>query len=333
MKRLVSVFAALTVLATLTTGCAAPERPLSLGFKEVPSDVVLGTQTSATTDTDRTPASAAGAPLPPSIVALPPPPFEVGRRPVLTNPVIATCPSADPLAAPAVEAPATIDAPPVAGQYLFRNNGTFEVSGPDAQRGRFPATSLRTVQLLFREDGGRVFEFSVAETLGDITTTTVYRVVRSPDLGATPSGTSDPGLFIRQVQSRRADGESTTFTPTPPLRLAALPLIRGARVESRGVDPTTATTMSFVSTVSGKARVDACGQPLDSFTLELTEGKVLAPRQDLDFAATYAVGTQFGGLVLRETVAFTGTDGPAGVSRSNTSTISQTPRRDTGPRS
>lgn len=331
MRRTLAALTALLV-ALFTAGCSAPDRPLSLGFKEVPSDVVLGAQTE-TTQAPRPNASPANLPLPPSIVALPPPTFDIGRRPGTSPPVLAACRAADPLRAPAVEATSGIDGPPAPAQYLFRNQGTFEVSGPDARRGAFPQTSLRTVQLVSREDEGRLFEFSVAETLGDITTTTIYRVVRAADAAGAPSVTSEPGMYIRQVESRRADGEAGVFTPTPPLKLAALPLVRGARVESRGVDPTTATAMSFVSTVSGKSRVDACGEPLDSFTLELTEGTVLSPEQDLDFAATYAVGTQFGGLILRETIAFTGTDGAAGVSRSNTATISQTPRRDLTPKS
>lgn len=315
------------VLGVASAGCSAPERPLSLGFKEVPSDVVLGDQTRDTSAPSTSPVAPAARPLPPSIVALPPPPFEIRRRPPPPPPVAAACPDTDPLRAPAVEAPAHIAAPPVDAQYLFRNKGTFEVSGANAQRGNFPATSLRTVKVLSQDEDGRVFDFTVAETLADITTTTTYRVVRTGELSAAPGGTSDAGLYIRQIESRRPGGEAALFTPTPELKLAALPLVRGARVEARGVDPTTATTMSFVSTVAGKARVAACGEPLDSFTLELTEGTVLSPDQDLEFAATYAVGTQFGGLFLQETVAFAGTDGDAGVSRSNTATISQTPRR------
>jgi len=324
---------ALTLVAGLTAGCGAPERPLSLGFKEVPSDVVLGAQTPASTTVTAPAASTALTPLPPIIVALPPPPFEIGRRPSPPPPPVATCATADPLRAPSLEAPANIEAPPADGQYLFRNKGTFEVSGPDARRGSFPATSVRTVKLLSKDESGRVFDFTVAETLGDITTTTTYRVVRSARLEAAAEGTAEAGLYIRRVESRRPDGQSAVFTPAPELKLASLPLVRGERVEARGFDPTTATTMSFVSTVAGKARVDACGEPLDSFTLELTEGAVLSPGQNLEFAATYAVGTQFGGVILRETVAFSGTDGDAGVSRSNTSTITQTPRRGVAPNS
>ena len=83
--------------------------------------------------------------------------------------------------------------------------------------------------------------------------------------------------------------------------------------------------MSFTATVLGKARLDICGQPLDSFVLELTDGRLISPRFDLSFAATYAVGTQYGGLVLRDTVAFAGTDAGAGTSRTNTATITTEP--------
>lgn len=321
--------ALLTLVVVLTGGCAGPERPLRLGFKEVPSDVVLGDQTKDDPPPESDPSDRDAGPvvLPPSIVTLPPPPFADVRRPPLQPPPGPACPTADPLKAPAVEAPSTIDVPPADGQYLFRNKGTFEVSGPDARRGSFPSTSLRTVKVVFQSDDGEVFDFTVAEMLGDITTTTTYRVVKSPALGAAAEGAAEAGLYIRQVESARAGEDPAVFTPSPSLQLAALPLIRGAEVEARGVDPTTATTMSFTSTVSGKARVDACGEPLDSFTLEVTDGTLLSPRQDLEFAATYALGTQFGGLILRDTVAFAGTDGGAGVSRSNTSTISQVPSR------
>jgi hypothetical protein len=320
----------LLLVGVLSAGCAGPDRPLSVGFREVPSDVVLGAQS--------TPAPVAPAPAPsllpdlvlpppPSVVALPPPTFEV-RDPTTPVPVPAPteapCSTADPLQAPALEAPSSIPAPPADAAYLFRNIGSFEVSGADARRGTFPATSLRTVDLLTVSEDGRLFDFSVAETLGDITTTTTYRVNQAAT--PLPPAAGGPGIYVLRVESARPDGSRTAFEPTPALQLAALPLERGAVVESRGVDPVTATTMSFTSTVTGKARVDACGEPLDSWTLDLTDGRLISPTQDLEFASTYAVGTQFGGIVLQETTAFAGTDDGAGVSRTNTSTISQVPR-------
>ena len=55
------------------------------------------------------------------------------------------------------------------------------------------------------------------------------------------------------------------------------------------------------------------------------------PEEELEFSSTYAVGTQYGGLILRETVAFTGTVDGAGVSRTNTATVSQQPTPAGGP--
>jgi hypothetical protein len=320
------------LLGVLAAGCAGPDRPLSVGFREVPSDVVLGAQSTPT------PVAPAPAPTllpdlvlppPPSVVALPPPTFEV-RDPVTTGPVPLPAPTAspclvaDPLQAPVLEAPSSIPAPPAEAAYIFRNVGSFEVSGADARRGSFPATSLRTVDVLVTSEDGTLVDFSVAETLGDITTTTTYRVNQAET--PLPAAGGGPGIYVLRVESTRSDGSRTVFEPAPALPLATLPLQRGEVVEARGVDPLTATTMSFTSTVTGKARVDACGEPLDSWTLELTDGRLISPTQDLEFASTYALGTQFGGIVLQETTAFAGTDDGAGVSRTNTSTISQVPR-------
>jgi hypothetical protein len=322
----------LLLAGVLSAGCAGPERPLSIGFREVPSDVVLGAQS---TPSPVAPAPAPSLlpglalPPPPSVVALPPPTFEVrdpgASRPIpVPAPTSSPCLAADPLQAPALEAPASVPVPPAEAAYLFRNVGSFEVSGADARRGTFPATSLRTVDLLTISEDGTLFDFSVAETLGDITTTTTYRVHQATS--PLPAAAGGAGLYVLRVESTRGDGSRTVFAPAPALQLAALPLQRGAVVEARGVDPLTATTMSFTSSVTGKARVDACGEPLDSWTLELTDGRLISPTQDLEFASTYAVGTQFGGIVLQETTAFAGTDDGAGVSRTNTSTISQVPR-------
>ena len=332
MNRILVLLAA----ASLAAGCGGPDRPLNVGFKEVPSNVVLGAQSSPSAAPPVTVPTAPGAPPtfalppPPSVITLPPPPFVVPdpSRPVappLPQPTAAACPVADPLEAPAVEAPATVQLRPEKAQYVFRNAGQFTVSGADARSGMFPALSLRTVSGAAEGDSG--FAFDVAETLGDITTTTTYLVVQRQPL---PTDLA-PGLYIGEIRSRAADGQDSMFDPTPDLQLAGFPLVRGARVESRGVDARTQTAMSFTSTVTGKVRVDACGEPLDSFVLELDPGRLVSPTQDLEFTATYAIGTQFGGLVLRETVAFAGQDGDSGVSRTNTSTINAVPRAVAGP--
>jgi hypothetical protein len=60
--------------------------------------------------------------------------------------------------------------------------------------------------------------------------------------------------------------------------------------------------------------------------LDLTAGKLLSRTQNLDFASTYALGTEYGGLMLRERTAYAGTDNGDGVSRTNTATVSVAPK-------
>jgi hypothetical protein len=307
----------------LTAACGGPQHPVSIGFKEVPSDVVLGAQSSPTPSVAGSgPPVVSVVPPPPAVVALPPPTFAAGPgTPLpLPNASPSVCATADPLQAPSREAPPTVSAPPAKASYLFGNVGSYEVSGADARKGRFPTTSLRTVGNITRSSD-TVFSFDIADLLGDVTTTTTYDVVGSSLL---PAGLP-PGMYIRQVKSVRGTSTST-FAPSPELELAAFPLVRGATVTSSGVDPQSATSMKFTATVTGKARVDACGTPLDTWVLDLTAGKVLSPTQNLDFTATYDVGTQYGGLILRDRTLFTGTDNGDGVSRNNTANITTAPK-------
>jgi hypothetical protein len=304
----------------LVAACGGPERPVDIDFKEVPSDVVLGAHATPTPMPGPV-ATPSALPPPPSVIALPPPTFDFGPEPSpsLVAPSPPSCGTANPLQAPALEAPPSIPAPPAKGTYVFRDVGSYTISGADARKGTFPSTSVRTVGNIVRTSDTQ-FSFDVSEFLADVTTTTTYEVVQAAVIpAALPAG-----IYLKQVKSVR--GQSTsTFAPSPELELAAFPLVRGASVTSSGVDPQTATSMRFTSRVTGKARVDACGTPLDSWVLELTEGKLISPTQNLDFSATYSMGTEYGGLLLRERTAFAGTDGADGVSRTNTATITTEP--------
>lgn len=317
MKRL-----CLLLSAALLAGCAGPGHPVDLGFKEVPSNVVLGTQTSPTPVPSQQPLLPLPPPPPPSVVSLPPPPFTspTHEDPPDLLPSPAACPTPDPLAAPALEAPSTIGKPPVAAAYLFDNVGTYSVSGANARRGSFPARTLRVYGNV-KAISAVSFDYDVSELIGDTTTTTTYRVLN--DELAPPPG---KGLYLVKLSYRRSDGKPAQFAPIQPILLAALPLLRGAASDQRGIDPQTQTVMTFTTTIEGKARVYACGVALDTWTVHLTKGVLTSPSQDLQFDATYQLGTQFGGIVLADAVAFTGTDNGDGLQRSNRATIASVPR-------
>lgn len=321
----VAVLAPLLAVA-LTAACGGPGRQLDVGFKEVPSNVVLGDQRSPA------PSAAPGPglvplPPPPGVVSLPPPPLDLPDPlrpdPAPPLPPAPACPSPDLLAAPAVEAPANVGRAPTPAAYVFANRGTYSVSGADARKGSFPERTVRVFTNVTRLSAGS-FRYDVAERIGDVTTTTTYRVVTDvqPPLDATPAGN---GVFLDRV-TYSTGSRQTAFTPTTPPMLAALPLVRGATSEQRAADPQTQTVMTFTSTVEGKKRVHACAVPLDSWTIRLTGGRIVSPSQDLGFDATYQLATQFGGIVIADAVAYAGTDGDAGVERANVATITQVPR-------
>lgn len=313
MKRLL-----LAVL--LVAGCAGPTRPVDLEFKDVPSDVLLGAQQ---TPTPGGPGIRVPLPAPPSVVSLPPPPFEVrpgAEPPPLVLPTPASCPSPDLLAAPELEATPTLAKPPVPGAYVYDNAGSYAITGANARQGVFPARTLRVLGNVTRPSSGS-FTFDVSELIGDTTTTTTYRVVNDSLTPATGNG-----LYLEKVTYRRSNGQSAQFAPLQFPLLAALPLVRGATSDQRAVDPQSQTVMTFTTTVEGKARVYACGTPLDSWTIHLTKGSITSPTQSLQFDSTYQVGSQFGGLSLSDAIAYTGTDNGDGVTRSNRATISSVPR-------
>ncbi len=314
------------VALVLTAACGGPQRPVDVGFRQVPSDVLLGGSPTPSAVAPSAPPLPLPVIPPPSVVSLPPPPpfspspVAVATTPPAVVPSPTGCPALDPLAAPRLEATPSIDAPPVPASYAFTNAGTFAVSGAEPRSGVFPERTLRTYGALTRPSSG-TFTYDVAETIGDTTTTTTYRVVTDASL---PSETN--GLYLVRMTYARADGTTASFDPVPAPQVVALPLIRGATSDQRAVDPRTQTTMSFTTTVEGKARVAACGEPLDTWTVHLSQGTLRSPNQDLQFDATYQLATQYGGIVVGDAVAFTGTDSGAGVQRSNTATISVPPR-------
>lgn len=297
--------AVLPLLALLLAGCAGPRAPLNVGIKEVPGDVVLG-----------------GAkpqikyvPIPPISLPVTPPGVSEFILPVDREPLPSpqACPSADPLQAPARQAVNTIAAPPPAGVYLFRNDGTFELTGPNAVRGTFPEISTRVVKNIFKftEPGTSQpawFRFDVEASLVPVaTTSTTYTLVPEHDGPGLPAG-----LYISRVRTAFSDGTKEDFKPAnlPGLLLVPFPASEGKTWEAAGADPRSGMAMAFTGRVGSKARVDACGVPLDAVVIHIDgdfgpsdgSGVVVSPGAQTRFVADYAIGTQFGGLSLMDTV-------------------------------
>jgi hypothetical protein len=266
-------------------------------IKEVPGDIAYGKKPAAAVPGDDAPVPGANpAPVgfPPFIQPAPPTPAAGPDVPVTTTTVPPpACRTADPVAPPKHVATNNIANPPAVAKLPFRNQGNWKITDPTliSDEGNFPATSTRVVTSTTQPDG--TFEFVVTEAYDFRQTATTYYV--------------DPtrGLYLRRITT--TDGVSTDdFVTDRPdaLLLLPLPVASGAPVGGAAVDVRSGASLSFVGTVTGKAKVDACGTPLDAWEVNITEGRITGPDQQQSFTAVYDIGTQFGGLSLRDEVSF-----------------------------
>lgn len=325
---------ALVVAVGLLAGaCNGPREPIDVGVREVASDIVLGSQA-----TPR-PAGPVASPIPPTPVALniptpvrlpAPPRFAPAPGPTTPRPVRGSCPAADPLQVPRHPADEGAGTAPVAESFEVRNDGTFTVSGPNANEGRFEESSVRHVHDVVVDDAGDV-TYDVSTTLAGTGTVTSYllRNSRSFDdgLGVGDQAGLDQqrGLYLTQVLSKMPDDRLSSFRPATPLRLLRFPAFAGDTFESAGTDPVTGTTMRWTVTVEGHVRVDLCGELVDAIRVHLSNGRVDGPEANVEFAATYDIATQYGGLILRDQVTASGREGLDTVTRTNTAVLTSVP--------
>lgn len=315
----------LVAALVVTAGCSGPPDRLDASVKEVPSDIVLGSPESG---------APVPAPVPPAVPVLtgpgvPPSLFDLGvptgpstttpRTTPTTGPVRPACPTADPFSTPRRDAPNRVTEPPPAGPLPYRIDGTFSVSGANARQGRFPTSSTRTIANIRPTGSG--FTYEVAAELAGTTTTTGYQVIRQSDVPG------EAGIYVTFVATRAPSGATARFQPTLPIKFTEFPMVPNVSVTAAGTDPASATTVAWTTTVRQKARVDACGTPLDAITVQLTDGRATSPSTDVAFTATYAIATQFGGIAVADTVALQGREGLDDVSRRIVSTIDVEPGR------
>jgi hypothetical protein len=326
------VITLLVALMALASACAGPRRPLEVGVREFPTNVLFGSR-----ETPPPPPPAAN-PNPGFPVLVPPPPIPpvtVGPSPRPAPSPQAACPQAHPFTAPQYIAGNRSESPPVATTYPFRNDGVFEnVEGGQTTTGTFPLSSTRTIHDV-EEDPEGSFTFSITEFLGSRANTIRYEVVPESPLS------DQTGVFITQIITDTQSGGSEAFTPQPSLKLLQFPAENGAQWDSVGTDPLRQTTMRFharigreipdgddaddVPDLVPKIRVDACGTVIDAWYVDITDGQVIGPQTSLTFRSFYAVATQFGGFPVMEHIELSGNDRGVQTESRNTATISEEP--------
>ena len=251
------------------------------------------------------------------------------------SPAPPVCEKGDPRESPEFESRRDSMVPPVPAIYEYRNKGGFEVSGADTNEGTFDEPTQRHVKNVIVADDGS-FAYSVAATLGATVTTTRYEYRATAtvpsDVTDQTDAVDDRGLYLDWIETQDGESQPRTFDPPNNLLLLPVPATDGFSTDVAGTDPTSGTTMSYRLTVVGKQRVDACGEQLDAIRVTLTDGRYTAPTSAVDFTATYDIGTQYGGLMLRDAFVTAGREGLNNVSRNNVAIINRAPRAGKGAR-
>ncbi len=327
---------ALCLAASLAASCSGPRESLDVGVREVASDIVLGTQGR------KQPAAPTAVPIPPTPVALnvpnaiavlAPPRFPTPSPTPSLAPLPSrteTCAVADPLSVPRHPATDTEGQAPVEEGFEVGNDGTFSVSGPNANEGTFEARSSRFVRDV-EVDGRGDVRYDVMTNLAGTGTITSYllRNERPIDdgLGVGDQANLDQGrgFFLSSVVTRLPDDRITSFRPATPLRLLRFPAFAGDTFDEFATDPVSGTSMQYTVTVGKKIRVDACGEFIEAIRVQLTDGRVIGPEVDVRFVATYDIATQYGGLIVRDEVTASGREGLDTVTRTNVATFRSVP--------
>jgi len=316
--------ALLAGLALATSACAGPRAPLEIDTKGIPVDIVLGRQDQPPYPPNLNPGPAGF----PGFIQPPIPRPQPGIQPPSPPPAEA-CPPASGLDSPLLAARLTAPLPPTEATYAFRNEGSFQVG--EGAPSQYPPITRRTVSDVRAIAGEGNFEFDVSIRLLDDTTVTTYRVLNS---GTTP----DRGVFIARIVTERDEG-ADAFVPTTPIKLLPFPgpeagtnledeteALVGREYRSSGTDPLTQTTMFLEARIAAaKARVDACGEWVDGFEVEVLRGSIVGPAKQISFTGRYVVAPQYGGLIVEDQIDLSGSEALEQLRSANRARINRVP--------
>lgn len=328
------------LVAALLAACAGPRIPLEVDVKEFPTDVILGAQL------------AVAPPPPPAVNPIPLTPL-IGPPPVAVVPGLTArppnpCPSAHPFDAPKVEVGNRAQAPPPPASYMYRNNGDFEAPGATPPKGRLPDAVTRSIKDQTKETSQ--YFFTAVDDFGPIKTETRYQVITESAIPA------QQGIYIVSIQNLLINGSTDRFAPNPAIKIFEFPAQNGTSWRSTGTDPTTGISWTVQARVGvkipdgddidtlpdrqDKARVDACGEPIDAWYVTIggpgqdpndpdepdpAGALISGPDRQLRFKALYAIGLQFGGFIVYEKTEMTGILAAMGLRITNEAIINKVP--------
>jgi hypothetical protein len=333
---------AFAVTALLLLSACGPEKRVTLGVRDVATDILLsGASPPAAPPTPTTPLpTPPGFPFVPTpvtttpnggvFVPLPPKPSASPAPPPVS------CPTAPDFVAPRYEAGVRPSGPPVEATYNVRTSGDYNIKGTTGTAtGVYPAAGRRTIKDVSPLSNDAGWNYTVEDESG---LSTSYQVLPKQLANDSTPVASDnqpvptqAGIYISKFTYKRTDGSVLSLDPEPSLLVAKLPFARNDRWTSRGVDSATGITI-VVNGQTGigaeyspsRAQVDACGTLLDGWWVEYTidttplaeqvgnsepPSQIQGPDILVKFAGSRVVfAPQFGGIPIEEIHHLEGTD-------------------------
>lgn len=282
------------VSALLLTGCG-PETGLDLDLRSVAVTVPR----LVTPAIDMVPAAPAlppvalpVVPLPPLPVLLAPPPPPLPSLPAA--PTAPACPKAGPFAVPERPEALIVTTPPAAGVTTFLASGSHSSTSGEGSLAGPVRTTTTALPSATSSTGQRVDAWQVERSAASRTSVELYQLVHpSDDPRATAAGVYLVGMAwqdpVRGDLMFRPEGGGVQVLPVPVQLSAAT----GAQYVGSATDPATLTTLSIVRNVTGRERIDLCGEVVDTFTVEMT-GTLTTPGTQRQLTWTQQYATAYG---------------------------------------
>jgi hypothetical protein len=296
----------------LLTACG-PDIPLDLNVRSVAVTVPrLITPAIEYVELPELPPPVSLPPPPPVRVVSPPPPAPPAPTPTPTPepPLPPACPAAGPFDVPDLPATLIVDTIPAEATFEQQSELTYGSTSEEAPAGAL-ANPVEVVVTALESStssvGQQLDAWSVHRTDAEsgATSVEVYRLVHPHD---SPLAT-DPGIYLTGMGWQdEVRGEMVFEAAGPGLWLLPSPAVfaaeDGVQYVGSATDPDTLTTLAIVRNVTGRKRVDACGDLIEAMTVSMTGTLTTDSAQyQVDWAIQFA--TSYGGLDVEQTLALT----------------------------
>lgn len=229
-----------------------------------------------------------------------------------------TCPPAPVGAAAPREAPLNAEGMPPEGSYRWKTEGSIQPTGSPFKVpvSGFERREIRKVERI--SDTAFRFEMLQPDLATSDVVGTTYRVrtaaasARPPGVPDQRTGEPDRGMSIERIEyydAKTGQPKGQVFRPNPAVLQLPLPVFPGERFQATGVDASSRRSLTVDGFVPKRELVDACGQLIDGWKIEMTRSFTGSATQKYRLI----VATQKGALPLSEFIEYQDANGAVSI--------------------